>query len=564
MKRKTVFKFLLPACFFSGIFFSCTEIDLTNISKDIAIDESLITPVGEASLTANDLLVKLGQQDYLDTIGNEIYFTSEENLSYRFRDIDLNKYSQGRTVVLKPWSGAPGFVFLPSGTTIPTVTTNDSVSLGLNSSSSERIVKAEIASANVGLNITLTNDIKNAITPANLNLKIEFPGNAVTLADGVTPLVINTTPNVYGTVKNIPLANFIMNTPAGATGIPVKVTVNAKTTSAATASSSSSFTCNLTFNQISFKVLWGHFEPDTYAKDSLSVPIDLHLPTSFSGLNLKFANPTAKVTINTNIGANLRFNVDEVKAFDKNNVQIAKAFFTGPDAYNGGDSRTFHLAKPTFPGDWLTTIITLDKDNGATDRLFAAGKIPSLLEYKFSSGLDPDPLSFIVPNSLIKANVKISIPLLLNGGSSVEFNDSIKNIGTSLTSDLKDVTINNATIVLSVTNGFPVPATLELVNLVDANGQALLKDLQTKYSIEAPTVNATDGSVTATHTQQLKIVLTPGQEADFKKLKDLHFRIVLGDPASTNPMHFSKTNFLKVKAGVFAKGTLTGTIGTSK
>jgi hypothetical protein len=558
MKRKTGFKFLLSAWLFSAVITSCREIDLTNISNDVAIDESLITPVGEASLTANDLLIKLGQQDYLDTIGNEIYFISEENLSYRFRDIDLNKYAQGQSFVFKPWSGSAIPVPLAAGTVIPPIIASDSINLGLNSSSSERIVKAEIASATVGLNVVLTNDIKNAITPANLNLKIEFPGNAVTLADGVTPLVINTTPNAYGTVKNIPLTNFIMNTPAGATGIPVKVTVNAKTTSAATASSASSFTCNLSFSQISFKVLWGHFEPDTYAKDSLSVPIDLHLPTSFSSLNLRFANPTATVTVNTNIGANLRFNVDYVKALDNNNTVIAKASF------NGSDSHTFHLAKPTTVGAWKSTIIKLDKDTGATDRLFATGKIPSILQYKFSSGLDPDPLSFIVPNSLINANVKISIPLLLNGGSSVEFNDSIKNIGVSLTSDLKDVTINNATIILNVTNGFPVSATLELVNLVDANGQALLKDLQTKYSIEAPTVSATDGSVTATHVQQLKIVLTPGQEADFKKLKDLHFRVVLGDPASKNQMHFSKTNFFKVKAGVFANGTVTGTIGSSK
>lgn len=568
MKWKIGFKFLLSAWIFSALITSCREIDLTGISNDVMIDESLIAPVGETSVTVDDLLIKLGNQNYIDTVGNEIYITSKDSINYPFRNVDLNKYSQTRTISLKPWSALPAPVPVLGGITIPTTTITDSISLGLNSSSNpgERIQSAKITSATVGLTLNLTNDIKNSIKNTDVKISIQFPNGSITNPDG-TPYVINPTPiipNAYGTVKNIVLTNFIMNTPAGATGIPVVVKVDAKTTSGAIVSNTTAFNCTLSFSNIAFSVIYGQFQPDTYAQDSLRIALDL--PTALSGLDLKFANPTATVTVKTNIGAKLRFNIDYVRAYDKDNTPIAKAFFQpGVDTYNGGDSHTFHIIKPTNPNDFSTTTIILDKDNGSTNRLFASGKIPTALEYKFTSGVDADPaLSFLVPNSKITANVDVRIPLLLDPGSSVEMVDSVKDVGVNLTSSMKDVTINTGTLVLNITNSFPVKATFELVDLKDAQGNQILKDLKTVYSIDAPAEVSADGSVTKTKVQQLQIELKNGQFDEFKKLKNLKFKITLGDKTSTNSMHFTKSNFIKVKAGVFANGTVTGNIGTTK
>ena len=560
MRKKSIFKFLLTCWITTTVFSSCNDIDLSNISNDVAINESLIVPAGEATITVDDLLKKAGSQNYISANDgtNEIYFTSEKDIDYSFRKIDLLQFSRNKVVTVKPWSIYSGSVPIPAGTTI-TDHMNDSVSLGINNFSAkpgERIEKTEINSATIGLNLDLTPDIKSSIKYNNVQIRIEFPNGTMTNQDG-SPVDIFVTPSPYGTVKPIVLNNFIMKTPGGATGVPVKVTVTATTSFPATASNTSAFNCTVSFNQISFKTVWGHFLPDASSKDSVRIPLDL--PTSLSDFNLKFANPIANITVKSSVGAKLLFNVDYVKAFDKNNVEITKAHFTSPD----GDSHTFKIPKPKSTTQTGDTIITLDKDNGSTNLLFATDKIPDVLEYRFSSGVERDlnSLDFILPDSKIQAHVSVKVPMLLNAGSSISLKDTIENIGKNLKSSMKDVNVDSAIIVLDVTNHFPLAATLELVNTVDSLGKPILTDFVKKYSIDAPTLNESDGSVKTPKVTQLQIKLKPGQYDQIRSMKDLYFNITLGDSNSA-AMHLVKTDYIKIKMGAYAKGTITSTLGS--
>lgn len=567
MRNKSIFMILSVFWVSSMLFTSCKDIDLTGISSEVMIDESLIAPVGETSVTVDDLLLKMGDQDYINTVGNEIYFTAKDSIDYSFRDIKIEP-KEPVAISVKPWEALMLPRYIPAETTIPTLSISPFIDLGVNNPSTpdEQIEMAEINSANLTLALGLTHVVSGGIDNKDVKITIEFPTGSVTKADG-TPYVIGPiTPSDNGVTKSIPLTNFIINTPAGATGIQVTIKIDAKTraVSGVTVNNTTAFNCAIGFENIVFKTLWGHFLPSATAQDSLRINLDL--PTALSGFDLKFTNPEAKIVVSNSIGVKLRFNVEYVKAYDKNDVEIAKAnFVAGPDTYNSGDSHVFRLNKPTQPFASAATTITLDKDNGATNRLFASGKIPATLEYKFTSGVDSDPtLNFITSNSTIKANVDVRIPLLLDPGSSVEMTDSIKDIGVNLTSSMKDVTINTGTLILNITNSFPTAATVELINMKDEQGNEILKSLTKVYSIDAPAEVSADGSVTKTKIQQLQIELKDGQFDEFKKLKDLVFKITLGDKTSTKSMHFSKANFIKVKAGVFVKGTITGNIGTTK
>lgn len=564
MKKKSIFKCLLTCWIVATAFSSCNEIDLTNISKDIAIDESLLIPAGESTITIQDVLTKTGTND-VKIEGNEVNFVSEKDLDYSFRKIDLLRYSAEKTVIVKPWSAISGSILIPAGTTVPTSTIADSISLGINDASrnpGERIESAEITSATIGLVVSLTNDIKNSIRNSDISITIRFPNNTVTNFDGSAYKDILITPNSYGTVKNIVLNNFIMHTPGGASGIPVEVKVSAKTSSGTTASNNSAFNCTLKFNQIAFKTVWGHFSPDSNSKDSLR--INLNLPTSLSKFDLRFANPTANITVKSTVGAKLKFNVDYVKAFDKNNKEIAKAHFTSPE----GDSHTFKIPKPKsiiLSGD--TTII-LDKNQGRTDLLFASGEIPDALEYKFSSGVETDlsSLDFILPDSKIAAHVSVKIPMILNPGSSIELLDTIKNVGRNLKSSMKDVNVDSASVslVLAVTNHFPLPAKLEIVNPVDSLGKEVLKDFQRTYDIKVPTSLTTDGSVVTPMVTEFVIQLKKDQYEEIRRMSNLYFKVSLGDKSSTTPAHILKDDYMKIKLSGYAKGTITGTLGSSK
>ncbi len=559
MNKKSTLKFLLICWGFTTVFSSCTDIDLSGISKDIAINESLIIPAGGDSITVNELLKKAGSNDISIDSNNDINFISEKDIDFSFKNIDLLKYASKNkiTVGLEPAYSGP----VLAGTTV-SIQKKDSISLGINSASKpdERIEKAEISSATIGVTLDLTSDIKSSIKYSDVKITISFPNNTVTDFQENTYPDIVITPNPYGTVKNVLLNNFIMHTPGGATGIPVTITVTAKTSSGATVSNASAFNCTLSFNQMSFKTVWGHFSPDSNSKDSLR--INLNLPTTLTAFNLKFVDPVAKITVKSSVGAKLLFNVDYVKAFDKNNVEIAKAHFTSP----ASDSHTFKIPKPkgvTLTGD---TIITLDKDNGGTDQLFTSGKIPDALEYKFSSGVETDlnSLDFILPDSKIHAHVSVKIPMLLKAGSSISLQDTIKNVGGNLKSSMKDVNVDSAIVILDVTNHFPLPATLTLVNLVDSLGKPILTDFINTYSIAAPTDLTSDGAVVTPKVTQLQIKLKKGQYDQIKSMKDLYFNVTLGNSDSTTGMHILSTDYMKVKMGVYGKGTISTTLGTSK
>jgi len=568
MKKKSIFKCLLTCWIVATAFSSCNEIDLTNISKDIAIDESLLIPAGESTITIQDVLTKTGTND-VKIEGNEVNFVSDKDLDYSFRKIDLLKYSAEKTVIVKPWSAIPGSILIPAGTTVPTSTIADSISLGINDASrnpGERIESAEITSATIGLVVNLSNDIKNSIRNSDITITIRFPNSTVTNFDGSAYKDIVIVPNSYGTLKNIVLNNFIMHTPGGASGIPVEVKVSAKTSSGTTASNNSAFNCTLSFNQIAFRTVWGHFSPDSNSKDSLR--INLNLPTSLSKFDLKFANPAATITVKSTVGAKLKFNVDYVKAFDKNNVEIAKAkFAAGTDTYGLDDqSHTFHITKPTSTSQSSITTIVLDKDNGSTDLLFASGKIPDALEYKFSSGVETDlsSLDFILPDSKIAAHVNVKIPMILNPGSSIELLDTIKNVGRNLKSSMKDVNVDSASakIVLAVTNHFPLPVKLGLVNPVDSLGKEVLKDFKLDYDIEIPALNE-NGTVKEEKLTSFIIELKKGQYEEIRRMSNLYFKVILGDQSSGSA-HILKDDYIKIKLSGYAKGTITGTLGSSK
>ncbi len=565
MKKKSTFKCLLTCWIVAAAFSSCNEIDLTNISKDVAIDESLLIPGGESTITIQDILTKTGTND-VKIEGNEVNFVSEKDLDYSFRKIDLLKYSAEKTIAVKPWSAYPGSIFIPSGTSIPTSTITDSVSLGINNATrnpGERIESTEITSATIGLRVDLTNDIKNSIKNSDISITIHFPNNTVTNFDGSAYQDIVIVPNPYGTVKNIVLNNFVMHTPGGASGIPVEIRVSAKTSSPTTASNYSAFNCTLSFNQIAFKTVWGHFAPDANAKDSLR--IDLDLPASLSKFDLRFYNPAANITVTSTVGAKLLFNVDYVKAFDKDNKEIAKArFATGANTYS--DSHTFLIAKPANINESGITPIILDKDNGSTDRLFISGNIPDALEYKFSSGVEADTkLDFILPDSKIAAHVNVKIPMILNPGSSIELLDTIKNVGRNLKSSMKDVNADSvsASLILEVTNHFPLPAKLQIENPVDSLGKEVLKDFQRVYDIEIPALNE-DGTVKEEKLTSFIIELKKGQYEEIRRMSDLYFKVKLGDAGSTNKAHILKDDYIKIKVSGYAKGTITGTLGSSK
>src|ERR1035437_9211730 len=74
MRRSTFILFFSTVCTCTILFISCNTVDLVNFSKDIKIDQSLVVPIGQGSLTLKDIFTKFGMPGKMDTVNNEINF----------------------------------------------------------------------------------------------------------------------------------------------------------------------------------------------------------------------------------------------------------------------------------------------------------------------------------------------------------------------------------------------------------------------------------------------------------------------------------------------------------
>jgi len=210
---------------------------------------------------------------------------------------------------------------------------------------------------------------------------------------------------------------------------------------------------------------------------------------------------------------------------------------------------------------------TLDKDYGATDRLFSNANKPDVLEYKYSVGIDnstndhtPD---FITPDGTIKVLYKIQIPLYLKPGSYYEFKDTLVDAGEDINSALEDVEVNSGSIFLTVSNGLPVKGKLTLA-LKDSLGRDIATTFTKEYDIDAPQVDAegyvVENGITP---QKIEIALNNEQLDDFKNSKDIVYTFRIDSRDTESFIHFRKSDSFKVKLGLFVNGKVSSDLNNN-
>lgn len=531
---------ILPSCM--------NDVDLTNISDKVQWKGSLAVPIGEAALTLEDLLAQIDSQNILVTESQEILYQDSDSIVSRFRDVDLAQYSQS---LVKSYYVSPIVRTIPANTIFPTLNDNVIIDLGINKSpSAERVDSAVIYSANLSVKVNVENI---NINPDNLKLTLEFPTDKVRAKNG-SPIKIEFTPGAFNHPENVTIRDFVINTSGNASGIPVTLKLDITTDSSpVTVGPSSVVGVELKFTGFNYKVAYGYFTPAVIATKILTQ--DLDLPSFTDDGSFLFANPKVFLTVKSNIGAYLKFNVDYVKAYPKSDSsQVVYASF------NGSRSTAESLDnKPAAPGLWVAKQLrTLDKDYGATDLLFSNENKPDVLEYKYSVDIDsskndgkPD---FITPDGNIKVLYKIQIPLYLKPGSYYEFKDTIPDAGEDINSALEDVDVNSGSIFLTVTNGLPVKGKLTLV-LKDSLGRDISTTFKKEYDIDAPQVDAEGFVVESSITpQKIEIALNNDQLNDFKRSKDIVYKFRIDSKDANSFIHFRKSDTFKVKLGLFVNG----------
>lgn len=186
-----------------------------------------------------------------------------------------------------------------------------------------------------------------------------------------------------------------------------------------------------------------------------------------------------------------------------------------------------------------------------------------MLEYQFSTYVNQDSLDahplvplFFPSTGMIKTKIKIKIPLYLNAGSNVNWNDTLYIDGGTIGDKVENSVIDSSVLVFKVSNGLPIKASTLKFSLLDSNGAKINTTLDDQnYPINAPTIDAAGKVVVSSIVPQtIKINVSKAQFEDLKKAKSVIFNIAAEGKDSSTAIHFTTDDSFIVRLGVFVKG----------
>jgi hypothetical protein len=555
-----------------SIFFASCEADinLQNISDEISLHPDLIVPIGTASVSLGQIITQNDSSGRFE-IGNdaEINYLSFDSSEFRIPDLNLLENSKELTRNLYP--SPNGVLFIPPNSTIPTITDDNTVYLGTNTNiNGDRIDSIRVNSATISVIINETSDL-GSIPPSNLKFTIRFPNGKIRMLDGSSGK-LSFSPLGYGLINDIDISNFMMSTSGGDSGIPIEISVDAKSGNLPlSVSPVSMITCILKFTKLDYAIVYGNFNSSLTLSNTLqqSIDFDKDLPNG----SLKFANPQVFISAISNLGTYLNFKINEIKAFVSTNQSVNPVYAN----FNGNISAIFDLnRKPDKPGDTIDIKLrTIDKNWGGTTQLFEnevnENLTPDKLQYNFSVAVDSTLNAnskmpgYITSDAKIKVNIKTIIPLNFTSGSYYIFEDSIPNVFTLLSTALNQLPyskITSCALILNITNGLPVKTTFSFV-LNDSVGNILPTTIGKNYIIEAGKVDANGLVQPGKETKQtLQVIFSNDQLATLRKARTLTYKVrVEGENINSN-IHFTEYSKFDLKVGLFVQGDVNTTLGT--
>lgn len=547
MKRKTLFYYLSSFALAVFLLGACTtEVDWDNLGDNLKIDQSLVLPIGEASLTLEDILNQLDTIDFINSEGSDIYVEYSDSISWDIREY---KMSLNTVPVQKTLNPSPGGITpLPANTTI-SLPFDEIIELGINSNPlDQRVDSAKINSAKFKITCNKEN---LDINPENIKITLTIPNQKLIFDDpSITSIVY--TPTAFNTVQEITLPPFTFISDNSTTSMPIHVELEITTdANPIIATPASAISVLIDVADFDMKVAYGFFKP-TASDDYKIESVDLGnfqdgLP---EGL-LRLAEPRIDVTVTNNVGIRLGVNLDYIKAYRKDEADYDTVY---AQFKNNQHSTKLIINPASNYGAIATTEYTIDKDSGQIHRLFDNKLLANKLDYKYkltnerTSGVD-----FIIPKPKIDVHFMVKVPLKFDAGSYVEIKDTIADL--DLESTLDQDYIENAILVLKITNGLPVGVDFKL-KLLDLNGQKITSTIDSLFTIDAAQLDAM-GSVDRTKLtpQELRIEVNKSQIPQLKSAKSIAFTVRV-ERKDNKLFKFEKSNSFAVRAGIFVKGDM--------
>lgn len=565
MKRKSSFLWKSFLWIFLIGSVSCTEIDLTNISKDIKLQESLVLPLVQDSITVGQFLNKLKVKDGL--IGynaDTIYFQAEAKKVFKFADVNVLKNSVSKVLNL---SLTAGTVAANQGISAPGGLSQQ-INMGfdpLSVTSRVDSIKTNALSLAVKVSVTdIKNQSGNPISPSDLKIRLKFPK----MYNQTNYLPIQTDFNVtqFGTDAAVVLNNLMIQT-AGMSSLPFDMQFFAGS-NPITLGSNAKINVEIKTTQIDNTnlVVYGIFEPSTLESTILKIPQEdlKDLPDG-----MRFVNPQAFVHFESNFGTFLRLKLESLRAYNKTTEQ--KGQFKDKSGVYRDTTSVLLKKRAESPGDFVPIDLpVLNNVYGQTDLLFDTSSKFDSLEYKFSLKIDNEsnklvdqhlkPL-FAIPGSKLDATIRFQIPFYLKPNSNFDYSDT-------LSIDSLFDKIKKASLLIRITNGLPTNVTYSMKFLDDKKSEILVPTVNSKtYEIKSANSDATTGLYVSGTSSDFSIDFAESDVAKLTNAKSMVFNLKFtGQPitsTTSKAIQITKKNYFKIKVGASLKSSYSTTLGSN-
>ena len=542
---------------------SCTtDIDFGNLSSEVGYNTALVIPIGTAHTTIDNLLTLVGDDAIKkDTELNTCYLWWNDSIIIDTENINIADFAQGKEVTSifdfgqkAEDEGLPVPGVMPAGT-YPFVINfpydfdyDDYNEFGVQE---QRVDSVIIKSARLYLKVNAT-DVPLAAYP--VTMKVEFP--AIPSLPTLTYTIDHD-----GQTINEQLGNFRVHFQSDSALTPLKVTYTFTSDGSLPILSTSQITAHSQFRIIDCTKAWGYFnKKNVITHDDVvqDIPTNFFESALFKDNKLLFTNPLIDFRIMNDIGIPMDFEVEHIKAIDKDgNERIAD--------FNGQPNCVIRLEKPQIEGEFSENWAHFNKTYGHTDRLFEI--TPAKFEYKFSVSVSDfknvwEQQHYIYFPPAINMYVTAKLPFQFNPSSYYAYNDTLEADIEELTG-IKDkpteLKVNNLNVHFKSTNNLPVKAVATAIFL-DSLDQEIYR--QEGIQIASAIVDNTTGLATAPVKSEFSLKFVEAGIITVWKTKKIVVSVRVDGQDINSLINFQLDDELTTAVSLFIKGGITTDMDT--
>ena len=559
--RKPIFKRIVLGAMIAAAIPACTNLNLDDINS-AEFGTSLAVPIGSISVGIEELLSQMDSA-FLHTdeaTGEIAIIWNGDDIQ---QEISLGDYSpepvkMNDTIDLKehePFKSA--FEDAPAeqdrGINVPvdepeSFSSDIQIDYSYDDFIGDEAVDFEIdslmmASGSCDIDVTINGVSINDYNPMTVHITLPY------VTDNGTNVVEHTLVKPHETI-HFDMKDFIVKFEDGKVAVPIDLLFTVESYDKSLyANRNASVKLETDLHIADCRKIWGFADDnEPLASDHIDFEMpELSFLTSESGNDLKFADPSMTITVESDLDMPLILEIASMYAQNANGEKVNASF-------DGKESLRETIGRPEAEGSLSHQEIVFDNENGRLGDMLAINPQRMYARYSVSAGDDGMRHIIALPSNLT-IGMEAKIPLYFDAGTSFSITDTTDIDMSGTTDGIDYVDIQEVVLYLDITSMMPI-ALDATAHFIDGNGNITYSTPEGSIKIPSAVVGNDGASETATQ-QRLKLEFTGENITKVLDAKSIAFEITVSGMDENAKIKLRTTDSLSIKISAFAKAGVT-------